>query len=132
MNLNKEIKDQEAFEAGDFSKADKELYTLLFNELDNETPLDINPSFAPDVLKKLEAKKRKENRWEYFLFGSAIVGVLMLTVLGLSFVKNAMKSDTFNLPMITPILLFAGLLIIFQVVDKRYIKDKRLKNRLPV
>ena len=133
MNLDKEIRDQEAFDEASFSKEDTQLYTLLFNELDKETPLNINPEFAPDVLARLDAKKRRESRWENFLFGSAIVGVLLLTLLGLSFVKQAMQQSDggLGLPVITPEVLFAGLIIIFQVVDKRYIKDKLLKDRLP-
>ena len=133
MNLDKEIRDQEAFDEASFSKEDTQLYTLLFNELDKETPLNINPEFAPDVLERLETKKRRESRWENFLFGSAIVGVLLLTLLGLSFVKQAMQQSDggLGLPVITPVVLFAGLIIIFQVVDKRYIKDKLLKDRLP-
>lgn len=132
MNIDKELRDQEAFEENSFSAEDKELYSLLMGELDKESGLTIEPSFSTSIIKKLEAKKKKEARWEFFLFASAIVGVLFMAVLAFSFVKRALQQspDLIQNSPLAPAMLFAGLLIIFQFLDKKYLKDVRIKKRL--
>lgn len=132
MNIDKELRDQEAFEENSFSAEDKELYSLLMGELDKESGLTIEPSFSTSIIKKLEAKKKKEARWEFFLFASAIVGVLFVAVLAFSFVKRALQQspDLIQNSPLAPAMLFAGLLIIFQFLDKKYLKDVRIKKRL--
>lgn len=132
MNIDKELRNQEAFEENSFSAEDKELYSLLMGELDKESGLTIEPSFSTSIIKKLEAKKKKEARWEFFLFASAIVGVLFVAVLAFSFVKRALQQspDLIQNSPLAPAMLFAGLLIIFQFLDKKYLKDVRIKKRL--
>ena len=46
MNPNEELKNQEAFEGNEFLKGDDRLYQLLFDELDKEPELQINPGFS--------------------------------------------------------------------------------------
>ena len=132
MNTEKELKDQEAFEEAPFSKEDRELYTILMNELEHETPLEVHPGFSANVLTKLKSKKRKESFGEFFLFGMAIVGVLILVILGLTFAKNAMETspDLLQKSPLAPAMLLAGLLILFQFIDKRYLRDHRIKKQL--
>ena len=132
MNIDKELRDQQAFEEAPFSREDKKLYSLLMNELSQESGVDIQPSFSVNVIRKLEAKKKKEARWEFLLFTSAILGVIILTVLAFSFVTSSM-ADSLNILQsgpITPVLLLTTFIIVFQVLDKKYIKDTRLKKRL--
>ena len=131
MNPNQELKDQEAFEGKPLSQEDEELYQLLFDELDNAPELDINPQFSASIVKKLEQRRRKESRGEFFLFGFAIVGVMLVTVLAASFAKQALQNSPEFLrdSPLAPALAFAGLLILFQFVDKRYLKDHRIKRK---
>lgn len=132
MNIDKELRDQEAFEKESFSEEDKKLYSLLMGELDKESGLTIQPSFSTSIVKKLEAKKKKEARLEFFLFTFAITGVMFIVVLASSFVKQALKQspDLTQSSPLAPALLFAGLIIIFQFLDKKYLKDSRIKKHL--
>lgn len=132
MNIDKELRDQQAFDETPFSDEDKKLYALLISELDRESDLDIKPSFSAEVIKKLEAKKRKETRWEFLLFFSAIAGVILLVTAAFSFLKNTATGSfaPFRNSPLVPVMVLIVVIIIFQVVDKRYIKDTRIKKRL--
>lgn len=132
MNIDKELRDQEAFDETPFSEEDKKLYTLLMAELDKESDIRIKPSFSADIIKKLEAKKRREAIWEFLLFAAAITGVIVLTLVTFSiFTSNATESiDLFQNSPVGPIIALVILIVIFQVVDKKYLKDTRLKKRL--
>lgn len=132
MNLNEELKNQEAFEGDDFAKGDDRLYELLFNELDKESELQIKPEFSSAIIKKLEKRKRKEARGESWLFGFAIAGVLFVALLAATFSKQAIETspDFLKEGPLAPALAFAGLLILFQFIDKRFLRDHRLRNRL--
>ncbi|GAB5527019.1 MAG: hypothetical protein Roseis2KO_48910 [Roseivirga sp.] len=132
MNIDKELRDQEAFDEAPFTEEDKKLYALLMNELDKESDLVIKPSFSAEVIKKLEAKKRKEAAWEFVLFSSAIIGVILLTVVTFTILKAnvAEGMDLFQNSPVGPVIALAILIVIFQVVDKKYLKDTGIKKRL--
>lgn len=132
MNIDKELRDQEAFDKAPFSEEDKKLYTLLMAELDKESEIRIKPTFSADIIKKLEARKRRETIWEFLLFAAAIAGVVVLTALTFSiFTSNATESvDLFQNSPVGPVIALVVLIVIFQVVDKKYLKDTRLKKRL--
>lgn len=132
MNPNQELKDQEAFEGKPFTTEDEKLYQLLFDELENDPELDIKPQFSAAIVKKLDKRRRKESRGEFFIFGFAIIGVMFVTVLAASFAKQAFQNSPEFLrdSPLAPALAFAGLLILFQFIDKRYLKDHRIKRRL--
>lgn len=132
MNMDKELRDQEAFDETPFSAEDKKLYTLLMNELDKESDLEIKPSFSAEIIQKLEAKKRKEAAWEFVLFSSAIIGVLLLTIVTFTILKaNVSQSmELFQNSPVGPVIALAILIVIFQVVDKKYLRDTRIKKRL--
>ncbi len=132
MNIDKELRDQEAFDETPFSEEDKKLYALLMNELDKESDLVIKPSFSAEIIKKLEAKKRKEAAWEFVIFSAAIMGVLLLTVFTLSFVMSSYTESVnlFQNSPVGPVIALAILIVIFQIVDKKYLRDTRIKKRL--
>ncbi len=132
MNPNKELKEQEAFEGNPLSQQDEKLYEMLFAELDNAPELDIKPQFSQAIVKKLEKRKRRESRGEMFIFGFAILGVMFVTLLAASFSKQALKNSPEFLrdSPLAPALAFAGLLILFQFIDKKYLRDHRLKRKL--
>lgn len=129
---DKEIKAQQAFDGEDFSEQDEALYSMLFQELEKDSGIDIKPEFSDEVLIRLKKKRRRESRFEFLLFAASIVGVLLVVVAGFVFAKNAVKSspDLLQSSPLAPALLFAGLLILFQFIDKKYLKDYRLKKKL--
>lgn len=132
MNRDKEILDQEAFESAPLSAQDKELYTLLMGELDKGPEIQVKPSFSTTILKRVLAKRKKEERWESVLFASAIGGVITLVVVMLLFI-NTIMSESINLLENSPLLpaiLLATLLIVFQVLDKKYLVHTPIKKHL--
>lgn len=132
MNIDKELRDQEAFDQAPFSEEDKKLYALLMNELDKESDLVIKPSFSAEIIKKLEAKKRKEEAWEFVLFSAAIVGVLLLTMLAFAFVMNSSTEsiDLLQNSPVGPAIVLTILIVIFQVIDKKYLRNTSIRKRL--
>ncbi|MCE7990548.1 MAG: hypothetical protein HEP71_01155 [Roseivirga sp.] len=132
MNIDKELRDQQAFDETPFSEEDKKLYSLLISELDKDSEIDIKPSFSAEIIRKLEAKKRKEALWEFLLFSSAIAGVIFLTIAAISFVGNetSKQLDLFQDSPVGPVIALVVLIIIFQVLDKKYLRDTRIKGRL--
>ena len=59
MKKHKGIKDQINIEAS-ANQQDKELYELLFEQLDQEKEISIRPSFSESVLEKLRRKHKRE------------------------------------------------------------------------
>mgnify|MGYP001799742092 CR=1 FL=1 len=117
MNPNEELRNQEAFEGAPLTQKDEKLYELLFEQLENATELDIKPQFSDAVMKRLETRKRKESLYESLLFGFAIQAVHSS--------PNILQNSILG-----PAMILAGLIVIFQVVDKRYLKDERMNRKL--
>lgn len=131
MKNNKDLEQQQAFENIQYSEEDKAMYNLLFSELDKETDLLINPSFAPDITAKLMKKKKKEQVKENLLFAGAIFTVLTITVGSFQFIKALFDSELsfINMKVLTPVLILAGMISIFQLLDKVYIRNQKF-NRI--
>lgn len=132
MNPRKDLKEQEAFEGSSLSKEDEKLYELLLQELENAPELEIKPAFSQAVAQKLAKRKKRESRSEAFLFGFAIVGVLLIAVMAGLFAKQATQNgpDFLKEGPLAPALAFTGLLILFQFIDKKYLRDHRLRRKL--
>lgn len=130
MKRNTDLKEQAAFEQAKFSASDEKLYALLFDELGNDDDIIIKPDFAPNIVVKLEKKRRKENRKENLLFISAILGVILVTVAGFQFTKSLLQTNEqlIDSNFVIPIIVLVGLITIFQVIDKMYIRNKRFKR----
>lgn len=129
MNIDEELRRQEAFEATPLTEEDKKLYAHLMDDLQHEPAPIIKPSFAADLLRKVEAKKKKEARWEFVLFSLAIAGVLFVVVLASTFVQQGYPEWMQNTPL-APAALLAGLLIIFHFLEKHYLKDSGIRKHL--
>ncbi len=130
MKTHKDIQEQKAFDKAEFSPDDEQLYDMLFKELSREDELVIRPDFAPDIAARLIKKRRRDQFRENFLFGGAIVMVIIVTIGGLQFAQSFLEAEKtildnrFALPLITMV----GLITIFQVVDKVYIRNRKFRR----
>ncbi len=106
------------------------MYNILFSELNKETDLVIRPSFAPDIAAKLLKKKKKDQVKENLLFGGAIFTVLAITVGSFQFIKALFDTElTFiNMTVLTPVMVLVGMISIFQVLDRAYIRNQKFKR----
>ena len=130
MKNNKDLEQQQAFENIHYSKEDEAMYNILFSELNKETDLVIRPSFAPDIAAKLLKKKKKDQVKENLLFGGAIFTVLAITVGSFQFIKALFDTElTFiNMTVLTPVMVLVGMISIFQVLDRAYIRNQKFKR----
>jgi len=131
MKSKKDLEEQQAFENITYSKEDEAMYNLLFSELDKEDDILIKPSFAPDISAKLVKKKKRDQFKENLLFGGAIFTVLAITAGSFKFIKALLDSDTafMDMRVLTPAIVLIGMISIFQILDKTYIRNKRF-NRI--
>ena len=130
MSHKKDLKEQETFEKAIFSLEDQKLYDLLFEELSKEDDIIVKPDFAPAITAKLVSKRRRENIKENFLFAGAILMIIAVTFAGFQFAKSIFGSEKVFLSgrIIAPVLALIGLITVFQVLDRMYIRNRKFRK----
>lgn len=130
MKMN-DLNDQLDFDKNANSKTDKELYTLLINHLNQEPRDNVPVHFSDQVRQRLRAKHRNETIRENILFGFAILSVLGFGVLSLLVAGNLLKSNV-GIPseVIALIMVMGGLIVIFQTLDQKLIKRRKVNQLL--
>lgn len=130
MKSNKEIKDQLSFDNSEHKK-DKELYELLFQQLEQEKEILIKPNFSSQVIRQIEIKRKKETRRENTLFGIAIGSVLFFSFLIIKVIISLENSSSF-LPtkVFLPAIGLVALIVTFQVIDNNLLRRRRVKRHL--
>lgn len=132
MRKHKGIKEQLNFESSSDNQ-DEQLYELLFEQLEKEKEISIQPNFSGAVLAKLKRKHRLEARKDNLMFALAIIGVLFFSFTALQVISSLGSSESFISPsMITPLLGLTGLIIIFQLIDHNLVKKRKIKRHLGV
>ncbi len=130
MKVNKDLQEQREFDKTDFTQADEKAYEILFKELSKEDELVINPEFAPGVIARINKKRRREQIKENFLFASAIILVIAITIAGLQFSKSILDTQQtlFSNKLVLPLLSMISMIVVFQVLDKMYIRNRKFRR----
>ncbi|MFY0592145.1 hypothetical protein [Roseivirga sp.] len=129
MKKNRGIEDQLDFDQSE----DNHLYELLFKQIEQEEEIAINPQFSTTVLSKLKEKRRKEAFRENIYFGMAIAGVFIFGFMALQVISSFSGSSQSILPQIVlPAAGLVSLIVTFQLIDHKLLKQKRINRHLGI
>ena len=130
MKEKKDLEQQKEFDQIEFTQEDKKLYELLFEELSKEDEIVINPDFAPEITARINKKRRREQLKENFFFAAAIILVVVINHWRPSIRRCSSRQRKFdsNNRFFLPLLSLIGMITIFQILDKVYIRNRRFKQ----
>ncbi|OEK04782.1 hypothetical protein [Roseivirga misakiensis] len=129
MKSKRGINDQLDFDPSE----DNHLYEVLFQQIEQEEDISINPKFSATILEQLKRKRKKEALRENIYFGLAIAGVFAFGFTVLQVISSfGGNSNTFLPKIILPATGLVSLIVIFQLVDHKLLKRKRFKRHLGI
>ena len=125
------LKEQLEFDGEVHGKKDHELYQMLLDHLNIESDISIKPTFAEDIKLRLQRKHKKETMKENILFSFAILGVIAFGFVSITAAAAIFKnSGIIPTEVILPVVVVAGMIVLFQTIDHRLIRRKKINKLL--